>query len=149
MASIRAQALAAMAAALAGAGKPAGVFVHRQRALPIERDALPAIVLYVLEEEGEPVAQAGDPLRARHCTVRAECRVACAISEIPDDVLDPLVTWAVKALVGDQQLGGLTNFVTEQHTSWDAVAADKVYAAAAVDFLMAYDTASSNPESRN
>lgn len=149
MASIRMQALAAMVTALNGAGKPAAVTVHRQRALPIERDTLPAVVLYVIEEQAQGVPEAGFSLTARQCTVRAECRVSCATTEVPDDVLDPVVTWVVQALASDPQLGGLANFLTEQHTSWDAVAADKVYAAAAVDFLMAYDTATSNPESRN
>lgn len=145
MASIREQLLEAWRAALeTGAGKPPGLRVHRSRALPIEQDELPAVVLYLLREETDRIL-GGEwlPIVDRRLRVRAEVRTT---GNPPDQVLDPLLTYVVRTLVANQTWGGLCDAVHEMESEWAAESSNKVFAACAIDFEVRYRTQGDDPE---
>lgn len=140
MASVRERIVDAVVAALNAPGKPAGLTVHRSRTRPIDKDRLPAMVVYLATEDvGDHAAIAV----MRTLRIRVECRVT---GDPPDTVLDEHVTWAVKALKADEKLGGLAVRINEVRTVWDAAERDKVYAAAATEFEIEYATAYNDPE---
>lgn len=147
MASVREQILAAIVQRLeTGANKPAGLTIHRYRTRPIDQDKLPAAVVYVGANPGgvgETVERMDhDDGVERTLIVRIELRIA---GEPPDQVLDPLYVWTVKTLRADQTLGGLARELLERSTSFDAHAADQVYAGAAVDVAVTFATREDDP----
>lgn len=153
MASIRERILesrrAVLDAGTAMAPKPAGLRVHRSRALPIDRDKLPAVVLYCIDEEGERKGGEWLPLAENQLMLRAECRVSSVdLAAVPDTLLDPLITYVERILVGDQSAGGLARRVHRVHVKWDAVVKDQLYAGAGVHFLITYDSAAADPEAQ-
>jgi hypothetical protein len=127
--------------------KPVGVTVHRSKTVPIEADALPAMVVYrVAEEILSRDGPRGHKVK-RGLRVRIECRVGTtADGETLEDALDPQTSWAVQAVMADPTLGGVTDYVQEVSTDWAVADANKVYGAAAVDFLIPYITAAGNPD---
>ena len=141
--SRRERILLAIIATLDAAGKPAGLLVHRSRTRPIEKDELPAMVAYLLAETAKRKGGEWGPVYQHAMRVRVECRQAGAP---PDRELDPLATWAVKALVGNQTLGGEATSVEYVEAQWDAEEANKVLAGAALDFVVAYETTAADPE---
>lgn len=147
MASRRELILQAVVAALGASSKPTGVAVHRYRTRPLERDALPALVVYPAVREGavaETITRLDhDDALERALRVRVEIR---AEGEPPDEALDPLYVWVVKSLRADPTLGGLAQDLEEEAVSFDAAERDAVYAAAAVDFHVTYYTSEDDPE---
>ena len=147
MASIREQIIQAVVAALDGSGKPAGLTVHRYRTRPLEKDDLPAQVVYPAGTGGavaETVRLYGgtnDVLR--ELRVRIESRVMGAQ---PDQLLDPLYIWAVKAVMSDPTLGGLAHEIREEATSFDAVEFEQPVGASATDIIVEYVTSQDDPE---
>lgn len=142
MASLREQILEHVAAALRadGPGRPAGLTVHRSRHRPIDKDALPAQCVYLVRED---VAPSPDGKAARELTFAVESR---ATGAVPDTALDELLTWAVRQLLADATVGGICWRIEEKSTEWDAVAADKVLAAARTLFQASYHTLETDPE---
>lgn len=147
MASVRELILQAAVAALNGAGKPAGLAVHRNRTRPFGSDQLPAIVLYPGPDPEDVVLATHDGGVERRFTVRAECR-AIAAGVPPDQATDPLTTWCTRALHEDPTFGGLAAEIEERRISWAAEETDQVFAAAAVDFLVTYYTHADDPEAQ-
>jgi hypothetical protein len=146
MSSRREQLVVAAVAALNAAGKPAGVTVHRARTRPLAQDQLPAMVVYLLSEDTTR-GDGRDGYKARrNAKVRIECRVAVEDDTPPDTAVDPLLTWATKAMMADPYWGGLARNTQEDATTWDADETDRVYAAAAVDFTIDYLTAAGDPD---
>lgn len=147
MASIREQILAYFVTKLGEAGKPAGLTVHRFRTRPIDRDSLPAQVVYPAGRDGgiaEAVSQySGEGDVTRELTVRVESRI---VGEPPDQLLDPLYAWAVKQIMADTTLGGLALGVREEATSFDADEREVVVGACATDFAVTYSTEFNDPE---
>lgn len=145
MASRREQILATWATALDGAGKPTGLRVHRSRTLPLEQDELPAVVLYLLHEETTRVAD-GEwlPIVDRRLRVRVECRMT---GNPPDQLLDPILSWVIQTLIGEQSWGGLTDSVHEIQSEWAAESSNTVLAACAIDVEARYRTQGNDPES--
>ena len=150
MASIRERIIAAMAAALDGPEKPEGVTVHRDRTRPIERDKLPAIVLYAASPDvrtrEETVRRSDHDTVERTFTAMVEGRVVVRPDESPDAAIDPLYVWTVKALRADPTLGGLAMDVRETGTDIIAAEFDKTYAAFGTTFEVVYFTAEDDPE---
>lgn len=127
--------------------QPVGVTVHRSKTVPIEADQLPAMVVYRVAEEiiGRDGPR-GHKVK-RGLRVRVECRVGTAADgETLEDALDPLTSWAVQAVMADPTLGGVSDSVQEVSTEWATADANKVYGAAAVDFLVPFITAAGNPD---
>lgn len=128
----------------AGASKPAGLAVHTRRTRPIEKDNLPAQVVYLVDEDVAEYTHEEDV--ARELAVIVESRV------VADDIeaeLDPLMNWAVQVLLADPTLGGLAVMVREQRLEWAAAETDKVYGGSAIRFLVTYRTAIDNPEAES
>ncbi len=146
MASIRQRIVDTVVARLDGAGKPAGLTVHRSRGIAIDQDTLPAMAVYLLAQRTQRVGGRGGPLSAHALTLRIECRVKGAIADEADVLLEPLVGWAVRALLGEPTLDGLVNSLEETQIEWAAEPADHLYAAAAVDFTAQFPTAVSDPD---
>jgi hypothetical protein len=133
--------LQAVAAALDGAGKPAGLTVCYQRRQAVEPGELPILLI-------DPVRE--DPKRAtesRFCKVTdrwLQFRVRCR-AEGDFSALDPLRQWAVAALLSNPSLGGLALEMEEQPTEWeDADASDTDYFQADLLFRVRYTTARNN-----
>lgn len=143
MASVRERIMAALEAAVNGAGKPAGLNVHRQRRRPIDRDKLPATVVYAIREDVR--AFSTGPIRdvERRLRVRLEHRATGAPE---DQVLDPYLVWGTKALKADETLGGLCREINEVLIEWDGEQADQVYAGAGQEFEVIYETTEADPE---
>jgi hypothetical protein len=141
MPSRREQILDAVVTALGAVGKPSGLTVHRNRVLPIERDTLPAVVVYAIEEEMERGPNPTGPRARRRFTLRLEHRVEVTSGTSPDEALDPLLCWGTQQLAADGRWGGLAHLTTEQRTQWSAVDVDRVFGGAAQDFLIDYVTA--------
>lgn len=143
MASRREQILVAAAAALSAGGGPAGLNVHRQRALPIDQDKLPSTVVYAVRDTTEGKGGSWTPLVQRELQFMVECRTT---GEPADQQLDPLLTWTTQQLMLDPTFGGLAQELNEGDTEWDAVSSNKVLAAAAVTFRVKYQTQRDDPE---
>lgn len=127
--------------------KPAGVTVHRSKTVPIEADQLPAMVVYRVAEEILTRDGPRPNKVKRGLRVRVECRAATsADGETLEDALDPMTSWAVQAVMASPTLGGLTDHVLEVSTDWAVADSNKVYGAAAVDFLVPFITAAGNPD---
>ncbi len=132
------QLLAAVVAALDGAGKPAGLTIHKWRTRPIERDGLPAIVVYYRKEDAGLIAERA---RVSRRILRFTCEVRVT-DAVPDDALDPYINWCVASLMADQTLGGTCRQLDQVEMEWDAVEVEKPYGAAAVTFEALYFTES-------
>jgi hypothetical protein len=148
MPSRRNQLLAAIAAALNGPGKPAGVTVHRSRQRPMDADTLPAIVVYALEDDAQSqaISPSGPQILSR-LGVGMECRAAVT-GDVPyDEALDPLLTWAVQAVKADETFGGLADMVDIGRTEWAEPAdLDRTYAAARLRIEVQYRYRADDPE---
>jgi len=147
MASVREQIIAYVVAKLGESGKPAGLTVHRFRTRPIDRDSLPAQVVYPAGRDGgiaEAVSEySGEGDVSRELTLRVESRVA---GDAPDTLIDPLYVWAVKQIMSDTTLGGLALGVREEASSFDADEREVPVGACATDFVVTYSTEFDDPE---
>ena len=139
---------AALGASTAGAhAKPAGLNVHRHRTMPLAQDQLPAQVVYALAEEVKtgPARGLDDKrLARRYLQLCVEHRVNAG-SSTPDQAIDPLLSWAVRAVCRLPELGGLTHDIQELGTTWDQAEEDTVLASAKTVFLVEYVTSASDP----
>lgn len=152
-ASIRESLVRAVLAAIDGAEKPGGLRVHRWRKRPLEKDRLPAVCVYLLQEQLPAEKQLPPRARTvvrRSCTIVCECRVVgdATANTPPDEALDPIATWVVQALLADPTLGDLAHAVTEIGTKWDADELNETLGAAAIHFEIEYVTAAGDPASR-
>jgi hypothetical protein len=148
MPSRRELVMQAIVAVLDAPGKPEGVTVHRSRHIPIERDELPALVVYrarppVGGRSEEVIRPDHDTQVERRLNVRIEARVTSAN---PEPALDPLYLWVVKALREDPTLGGLVLDLQEQGSDTDAAELGKPVGAEGIDFEATYITDENNPE---
>lgn len=116
--------------------KPTGLSVHRMRKLPIQDDALPAMVVYLGEEV---VTNDGSSRVQRELTLYVESRVKHNSTD-GDTELDPLVKWAVLALRYDFTLGGRCSDILEVRTGWDQEEGAAALAAAVTEFRAIYFT---------
>lgn len=140
--------MVAAVAALSASGAPGGLQVHRARARPIERDTLPAVVVYSanppLGGESERVTRLDhDAGVERELNLRVEIRVA---GEAPEPLIDPIYAWVVRSLRGDPTLGGLALDLEELRSADDAAVMRVPVGARAVDFRVTYHTAEDDPE---
>ena len=139
--TIRETIMAAAEAALDGAGKPAGLNVHRFRTRALDRDDMPAMAVYHLGEVVE-LETHDEPSVLRTLTVRVEHRVKTLVTSTdpPDKTLDPLVAWGTKGLLTDAALNALIVSIEEMSIEWATAEADSLYGGAAQDFKIEYAT---------
>ncbi|MFW6031000.1 MAG: hypothetical protein ACOC9T_00285 [Myxococcota bacterium] len=134
--------------ALDGAGKPDGATVHRYRVRPIERDDLPAYVVYPsnppMGGRSEAVQRMDhDPGVERSLNLRVEIRVA---DNEPDKALDDHYAWVVRAMRSDPTWDGLALDTQESGSSFDAADLGRTVGACAVDWEITYITDEDDPE---
>ena len=124
--SIRLQAVNAIATALAQASvklhggtpneatytKPAGLNVHRMRLRPIEHDLLPSQIVYLLDSPKSESRATGTLDRIVRVGIESRKQVAIA-GDPPDDQMDELEMWAVRAVMSDETLGGVVHQIEE------------------------------------
>lgn len=152
-ASIRERVATAIVAAVSGtgelgaAGMPAGLHVHRERTRPIEKDDLPAILLYFEDDEPLPLAKERfkAPLTERVLNAIAEIRVEPADGQSPDEAVDAFYVWLIQSLGADESFGGLAMGLMEGPVKWFSKEADVVYAGAAVHLAVHYRTTRLDP----
>lgn len=136
--SIRLSIRDAAIAALNVAAKPATVpVVTKRRWLPA--GAVPAMAVIFIEEPVDPNRPPGFPLSRRYLTIGVECVEGVSLPELSDDMVEPMLIWAVQAL-GDTNLGGLAHSIEEQGTTWEAIQGDLFYLRATVRFNISYQT---------
>ncbi len=123
--------------------KPVGLNVHRMRTRRIEVDKLPAAVVYL----GEETVDRDATLKSdRTFRVWVESRVKHP-GQSGDEALDPLLVWAVKAMLDDFTHGAKLNDLREVRTVWDLDERAESLAAAAIEFEGIYQTLTTDPES--
>ena len=149
--SIRENIFGAIQALLGMSGGPAGLTIHRERTRPIEKETMPAILLYADDDIPKPLAgqQYKAPLTERQLGLVCQCRAIGTLSISPDEALDSLIVWATQQIVGNEQFGGLANGVDEQRTVWISREGEVPVAAAAIHFTVKYRTARADPTSKS
>ena len=149
--SIREQIIAAAITALQATGKPAGLNVFRERTRPIEIDSLPSIMVYAEDDPPKPFdgQTYRSPFVVRVLLLRLELRAACAANVAPDTALDPLIVWAIQAIMANEQFGSLANGVEEIRTAWNSREGDTPVAAATIHFTVRYRTSRLDPVSES
>lgn len=126
--------------------KPIGLSVHRFSNRPLDTDDLPATVLFFLEGP-QPVYEASDTAD-RVLRLVCEHRTTVAAGTPPDDAVDPLINWAVLALLSDETLGGLASKIDEGPTMWESVEAGQRFARARTVFDITHVTLRNDPEAQ-
>lgn len=152
-ASIRERIVANVIAALGAAAtpdgysKPTGLTVHRERTRPIETDSLPAILVYFEDDAPRDFdkQQYRSPLVIRDLAVALQCRAQGSQSVSPDQALDPVLVWALKAGLADETFGTLALGAQELKTEWKSREGDVPVAAATLHFSIRYRTSRLDP----
>lgn len=122
-----------------GITKPIGLMVHRFAMLPIEQDVLPAVVVYWTACDPVEKSFLGQPDGSRlllyDLTVRVECRIT---GEPIDQVLDPVLQYVRQVIFIDPSLGGIAAAAREDAIQIDGLSKERVFGAAAADFVFEY-----------
>lgn len=152
MASVRDQIVAAAIVAL-NTGTPVGVpQAERVRTAAIEPSELPSIIVYPSHDTNEAIGGDGGPLVRARFTMVVECRAAGTSSIRPDQAVDPLYVWVVKALVNNRLPDGaggfLNHFMNEGDTTFSYEEGDAPYCLAATEMIAVYQHLVGDPESR-
>ena len=124
--------------------KPAGLAVHRFRLRPIAGESLPAMVVYI-QADPDPERRATGTLD-RTMRVAVESLVKVTAGTPPDDAVDPLIIWAVLALLSEETLGGLARQITERGTVWAPEEGEQSFMRAMTVFDIQYLTRDNDPE---
>jgi hypothetical protein len=162
MASLEIQILDALCTALRGEGRPTGFRAMRGvytdlRAEDVEHGVA---VVRAAGQETERAANPRGPLNLHRLQVTVAIyalagRVsdpedtAREIDQPPEDVTDPYVTWARRAIMADPRLGGLANNVQETGIAWEDDFEDAPLAAAVLILEVEYHNRVTNPEVRS
>lgn len=102
---------AVIAALNGGADSPAMAVKARTDAFAPEE--LPKYLVRFVDESGSLASRA---TAARALTFRIECHVSGAA---PDDLLEPLLVYAVSTIFADAPLAALVERIDEPHLGWD------------------------------
>jgi hypothetical protein len=149
MATIRETILDAILSFL-NTGTPGGVPQAKRSFLyTIDSAQLPSITFYA-EKEDATVQHAENmaAITLRVLTVVVECRAQGDATNRPDEILDPLLSWVVKALSGRRATDstGPYHLIFEDSTEWDYEQADHAYAMATVRIGVQYQSKVNDPE---
>lgn len=125
----------AIVAALDGVGKPTGLVVHREPAVPLEEDAEKSVVFYPLArtrargELGGPLEYVLDfatELRRKVSTTERAAGLTAS------EALDELYDWTVSALQADPTFGGVALALDEISMEWDQDLQNRLHGRSAV-----------------
>jgi hypothetical protein len=134
MPSVREQIVTRIAALLNGPNSPATAYRSRTEALT-SQESLPAFAVYWFKERPNDDLSSHDRV-GKTLTVRVECIVK---GPTPADTLaDPLLVYAVKQVMTDVTLDGLTVEITEAGIQVALESEFEDIAAAALDFDVDY-----------
>lgn len=139
--------LKAVESTLNGAGKPAGLNVHRFGFRAIEKDDLPALVV----QHGGGVGINREVNDLTENTDVVSIAIQCLGSQVtePDDLIDPHLSWVISALEADPTLGGVVNQIELRPAGQtEAVEADRVYIRVIQAVEIQYYHRRTNPESQ-
>lgn len=136
--SVRENIIAAATAAVAGL-----VTVHRNRAIPLDTDQLPSVVVYPVQETSE--RHPHHPVTMHQLVLRCEVR---AYGDPADQAMDYIVSHVVKKLLTDPTLNALVKTIEEQSKQWDVAVADRVIGGCACDFVVTYPTFATDPDTQ-
>jgi len=148
--SIREQIVSGVVELLQADGAPDGLQVHRERTRPIDKDELPALLVYCEDEEptttDRQTFRSPHVERSLHVIVEARARVKDSLS--PDEALDPFLVWTNAQIMQNETIGGLAIGAIEGKTNWFSKEADVVVAAAIANYHIRYRTSRLDPTSR-
>jgi tRNA threonylcarbamoyladenosine modification (KEOPS) complex Pcc1 subunit len=124
--------------------KPTGLNVHRQRAVPIDTDLLPALAVYQRQEVVDTAPGRG-PSRVsrRKMQIGVEVRIDAGATSA-DQALDSYLRWVVLAVCSDPRRSTLAHDTTELGTEWDQETRSSRLALATTVFLVEYVTSASD-----
>lgn len=109
MKHVRAQIRAAASAAITDAS--AVTTVYQSRTSPVERDKLPAAIVWLQDEDAENVTQGADPTQWRTATLQVQLLVKATDPDDPAEAFDELADAAAlkveQAIAGTGRFGGL------------------------------------------
>lgn len=131
-------------AALSASPPVPSLTVNRMRKLVVKTAQFPLMSVYALhDKQAERVGTGSAPVSERHFRFR----VACYSKGDPIDVaVDPMLVWAVQALMADQTFGGLLAELQHEESSWDAdYTADELYGGVGVDFIARFAVPAADP----
>lgn len=137
---------AAAASAVTGLATT-GTNVHEQRVYPLDEAGLPALLVYLGDEEVEALSLSTTPTQRR----LIELFIAGVVHDTDpvDDTLDAIAKEVETALLADGTLGGLAKQITLTGTSRDAeVEGTKVAAAIELAFAVEYHTRAGTPDAQ-
>lgn len=133
-----------------GWNKPTGLTAHRERTRPVEKEILPAIVVFFEDETPQPIgSHYKAPLTERDLELSLDIRAQVPSGSSADDVLDPLTVWAVYQILSHEDFGGIANGVEELKTSWYSREGDVVIAQATIRMRVKYRTSRIDPSSKS
>ena len=151
--TIRLQIIAAIAALLNGAGKPAGLNVDRKEYQAIEHAGLPRMVPYIAPgRQGGTTIEDTDPRATGRLDRTLRVVVETQVEFDPDDTTpdaaaDPYLSWCEKALWADDDLGGLAyRIISIQLVGKEVEDKGRAFARYAQEVLVHYPTSRTNPE---
>ena len=126
--------------------KPAGLTIHRFPLRPLEHDALPAQVVYLLDSP-KPIARGSGTLD-RVVQIAVESRKAILLAGVPpDDQMDELEMWCVRAIMADETLSGVVHQIEEAETARRFTnKAEQFFGETAKVFEVDYQTLRNDPE---
>jgi hypothetical protein len=142
--SVMSQIMAFAVTALKTSPPVAGLTVNRMRKLVVGVDSLPLMSVYAVHDKQiERVGTESAPVSDRHFRFR----VACYTKGDPiDEQLDPMLVWAVQALMADQSFGGLISGLQQEESGWgENYEGDELYGRVGVDFIARYPILAADP----
>lgn len=131
----RSDILDAITAKLIGQASGVGGRVYRSRTVALKRDKLPAVIVMPAGEEVSEPTNAGSD-RLLKVTVEVHAR-----GDLPDDIVEPIISSIVAALLSDPSLGGRAIDVGEIGTEWSFDEGDGAAGVATITFAVLYRTA--------
>lgn len=124
------------------ATKPAGLTLLDHELLPIEQDQLPAVGVYLVEDNPETLGDTDSVGGQRRiATIRVECRARAEVGQRPTEAHRPLREWAIGVLMADETLGGLAHQLARAGYTPYTAAVDIRIVGADLDFEATYITA--------
>lgn len=140
MSTLRETAVLQAAMTQLNTGTPGGVpQTQRSRADDIAPASLPAMGLRPVVEDVTRPGGARGPLSKRTLLMALDCWGVATGSAAIDQVIDPMLEWATKAL-GGSNLGGLVDQVNEVKLAWKSDFEGQPYGKATVYFEVHYQT---------
>lgn len=130
--------------------KPTGLTAHRERTRPLEKESLPAILVYFEDEKPRPIgSDYRAPLTERDIQLIFDIRALVPSGQSADDVLDPLTVWTLYQIFSHEDFGGIANGVEEMNTAWYAREGDNVIGQATIRMRVKYRTSRIDPSSKS